>query len=45
VTVTLNNSEFDKYLQGMPELMGIVGGRWIHQANHYFFEVMREILF
>lgn len=45
VTATLSNSEFDKNLQGVPELVGIIEGRWIHQANHNFFEVMREVLF
>lgn len=45
MTATLSNSDQEDYLQGMPKLMGIVGGWWIHQANHNFFKVMREILF
>lgn len=34
----------DLYLHGVPELVGIVGGRWVHEAHHDFLEVIGKLL-
>lgn len=34
----------DFYLHGVPELVGIVGGRWVHEAHHDFLEVIGKLL-
>ena len=39
-----NSFASDLYLHGVPELVGIVGGRWVHEAHHDLLEVIGKLL-